>query len=77
MKKPTATTNILMTMTASKLRQAAGIREKITSLEQEFDELISVTPNVIAPKRTMSASARRKIAAAQRKRWKAIRLAKA
>lgn len=77
MKKPNTSTNILMTLTPSKLRQAAEIREKISTLEQEFEELTSVTPNVVAPKRFMSAAARRKIGAAQRKRWKAIRAAKA
>lgn len=72
MKKATIPTNILMTLTPAKLRQAAEIREKIDGLQHEFDELLNVTPNVAAPKRFMSASARRKIAAAQRKRWAAI-----
>jgi len=69
--------NILMTLSSAKLRQAADLREKIDGLQHEFNELVRVTPNIIAPTRTMSASARRKIAAAQRKRWRLIRAEKA
>ncbi len=63
--------------TSSQLLKAANIREQIESLEAEISALLSGTsapvksPKTTARKkrRKMSAEARERIAAAQRKRW--------
>jgi hypothetical protein len=72
-----------MNISASQLRRAADIQDKIESLRRAFDKLIggnSENPkSVAAPKRKrrkMSAAARAKIAAAARARWAKVRATK-
>jgi hypothetical protein len=67
-------------LTPQQLRRAAEIKEKLDSLNKEFRmALDGLSSNGAASrkKRTMSAAARRKIAAAQRARWAKLRRAKA
>jgi hypothetical protein len=66
--------NSLANLTATQLRQAAEIKEKIDALQYELARILGnrTTPlsKVGRPKgRKMSAAARAKIAAAQRARW--------
>ncbi len=63
----------LSNLSAKQLRQALHLREKIEVLEKKLsvvigDGDISTSPDT-SPKRKMSASARRKIGAAQKLRW--------
>lgn len=73
-------------LTARQLRDALEIREKIDALEQQLATCLHVANGnghspvevpragkIIKPRRTMSASARRRIAIAQRARWANIR----
>jgi len=63
-------------LTPQQLRHAASIKEKLDALSRELRNLLDgASPNGVAPskKRTMSAAARRKIAAAQRARWAKLR----
>jgi hypothetical protein len=64
----------LTTLSAKQLRQAAVLREKIDSLTQQLSKILGEEPAAPAkavatrkPKRKMSAAARAKIAAAQRR----------
>jgi len=64
----------LSSLTAVQLNRAADIKEKIETLNAELSALLDgsvAAPAAKAPKgkRTMSASARAKIAAAQKARW--------
>lgn len=66
----------LSNISVQQLKRAVIIREQIEQLETELSEIFGESPAPMAPatngrtgKRTMSASARAKIAAAQRKRW--------
>jgi hypothetical protein len=70
-----------MNISASQLRRAADIQDKIESLESELNKLLggssAATPNTTPPKRRkMSAAAKAKIAAAQRARWAKFHAAK-
>ena len=58
-------------LSASQLRRAADIKDKIESLQKEFTRLLGSTDGAAAPckRRKMSAAGRRKIAAAARARW--------
>ncbi len=60
-------------LTAKQLRQAAAIREKIDDLEKQLAAILGdgggVDGGEAKPKRQMSAAARAKIAAAQKRRW--------
>jgi hypothetical protein len=59
-------------LTSQQLRRAASIKEKLDALNRELRTLLDgSSPNGAASekKRTMSAAARKKIAAAQRARW--------
>jgi hypothetical protein len=59
-------------LTPQQLRRAASIRERIDALNKELRQLLDVSirnGTTSTKKRTMSAAARRKIAAAQRARW--------
>lgn len=76
----------LINLTAAQLRQAADIKERIASLNNELAALLggSATPApakpakpVVANKRGMSAAAKAKIAAAQKLRWAKVHAAKA
>jgi len=65
--------NSLTNLSAQQLRHAAEIKEKIQSLEGELNQILgsseAVSIGVPKPKRKMSASARGRIAAAQKARW--------
>ena len=68
-------------ISASGLRKAAAIKDKIEELQGELDKMLGAGVNGVSngrtalpvdgrkKKRTMSAAARGKIAAAQRARW--------
>jgi hypothetical protein len=61
---------MISNLSAQQLRRAATIKEKIDSLQSELDRLLgSSTLSASNGRRTMSASARAKIAAAQKARW--------
>ena len=66
----------LTNLSASQLRRAAGLKERIETLESELGRLLGSNAGGAAPaspgvgtRRPLSAAARRKIAAAQRRRW--------
>jgi hypothetical protein len=66
-------------LTAQQLRRAASIKEQIDILNQELRRLLDGTTHngfVSAQKRTMSAAAKKKIAAAQRARWARLKRAR-
>jgi hypothetical protein len=59
-------------LTVNQLKRAAAIKEQLESLNKELRNILGVPTNsgpVPKTNRTMSASAKRKIAAAQRARW--------
>ena len=66
-------------LTANQLNRAAAIKEQLASLNKELSTILGA-PNRLRPvakkTRTMTASARRKIAAAQRARWTNLRRTK-
>lgn len=69
----------LLDLTANQLKRAAAIKEQIDKLNKELARILGARANSETPaknQRTMSASARRKIAAAQKARWAKIRDAK-
>ena len=75
--------NTLLSLTATQLKHAAAIKEKITSLEKELVAILGGAPAAKAPaakpvkkKRKMSAAGRARIAAAQKARWAKIKAAK-
>jgi len=74
---------LMQFVTSAQLKQALVIREKIEQLEKELTLILDggeiPVPFVRAPKqrRKMSASARRKIAAAQTARWARVKGIKA
>lgn len=68
--------NILTGLSAPQLRKAAALREKIDALTKQLSNILGKTSAPAASaqsarkgKRKMSAAARAKIAAAQKKRW--------
>src|SRR5437870_278081 len=68
----------LTDLTAKQLRQAADTKERIDSLQNDLVRLLGVSDGTGAgvasrKKRTMSAAARARIAAAARMRWAKIR----
>jgi hypothetical protein len=63
------TTDSLANPSAQQLRRAADIQDKIEALQAELARILG-TPTVARGKRTMSSTARAKIAAAQRARWR-------
>jgi hypothetical protein len=73
-------------LTPSQLRQAADLKEKITALENQLNQLTGATTQSVAakpavakaPKKKggMSAAGKAKIAAAQRARWAKVKAAK-
>ena len=67
--------NLLSSLTAAQLRQAADLKEKIATLTQELSSLLAVSAPAKAPKKKggMSAAGRAKIAAAQKARWAKIK----
>jgi hypothetical protein len=65
----------IIDLTSHQLRRAASIKEKLDALNRELRILLdgSSSNGATRKKRTMSAAARRKIAAAQRARWAKLR----
>jgi hypothetical protein len=66
-------------LSVNQLKRAAAIKEQIERLNKELSAIFGSPANSrSAPKakRTMSASAKKKIAAAQRARWASLRRAK-
>jgi hypothetical protein len=72
--------SFLSTLSPQQLRRAATIKEQIQSLESELSRLlgspVSDASGKIGKKRTMSAAAKKKIAAAQKARWAKFRASK-
>jgi hypothetical protein len=71
----------LINLSAAKLRKASQLKERIEALNSELANLIGeIVPAPIAAihkkRRTMSAAARAKIAAAARARWARVRAGK-
>lgn len=71
--------NQLLSLTAKQLRRAAGVKERLETLNKELASILG-TPALPAAKRVkrrkMSGDARAKIAAAQKARWAKIKKAK-
>jgi hypothetical protein len=69
-----------MNISATQLRRAADIQDKIESLQGELNQLLGDGSEPSAKperkRRKMSAAARAKIAAAQRARWAKVRSGK-
>jgi len=64
-------------LTIDQLRRAAAIKEQIEGLNKTLHRILGESSNAASPKkRTMSASVKRKIAAAQKARWAKMRHAK-
>ena len=61
----------MITLSASQLRRAADIKDKIEALQSKLVRLFGGTDDAAVPRkrRKMSAAARAKIAAAQKARW--------
>ncbi|MDE3067352.1 MAG: hypothetical protein KGJ60_07345 [Verrucomicrobiota bacterium] len=73
--------NTIATLSAQQLQRAAEIKEEIESLQHELNRIFGpsnseTTSATSKPKRRMSASGRRRIAAAQRARWAKVKAAK-
>jgi len=69
-----------ISLSAEQLRRAAAIKDQIDTLESELGRILggSAGATKATPgKRTMSASARARIAAAQRARWAKVKGSKA
>lgn len=67
-------------LTASQLKRAAALKQRIEELSQELDALLGApvkTGRVSRKGWKMSAATKRKIAAAQKARWAKLRRAKA
>ena len=65
-------------LTINQLRRAAAIKEQIEALNKELGSILGASAKsgaVSKKKRSMSASAKMKIAAAQRARWASLRRA--
>jgi hypothetical protein len=71
--------NSISSLTAQQFRRAAAIKEQIDALENELGKIFGGdgAPAVSGGKRTMSASARARIAAAQKARWAKVKGKKA
>lgn len=75
----------MIVLTSKQLRRAADLQDKIDSLQSKLQKLLGGSggkvgagnPAMNKPKkRTMSAAARKKIAAAQKARWAKVKAAK-
>ena len=69
----------ILDITPSQLKRAAAIKEHIEQLNKELRSILGVSANSAGgstKSRTMSPSARRKIAATQKARWANLRRAK-
>jgi hypothetical protein len=63
-------------LTPGQLKKAAAIKEKIEALNRELSKFLGGIPTAARTprkRRAMSTAAKRKIAAAQRKRWAKIK----
>jgi hypothetical protein len=73
--------NPLLTLSLHDQKQAIALKEQIEGFQAQLAHLLggtgSPTATQVVRKRTMSASARARIAAAQRERWAKIHAAKA
>jgi hypothetical protein len=65
----------LSTLTSAQLRRAADLKDKISRLERELFYILNIpSKSISSPKKSgMSASARAKIAAAQKARWAKVK----
>ena len=65
-------------LTPSKLKRAAAVKERVDRLNTELRAILgsSTASGPAAKKRTMSAAAKKRIAATQRARWAKLRRAK-
>ena len=68
----------LLDLTPQQLMRAASIKAQIAALNKELTNILGISSDgAVAPNgRTMSAAAKRKIAAAQKARWANLRRAK-
>ncbi len=68
----------LLDLTPQQLMRAASIKEQIAALNKELTNILGISSDgAVAPNgRTMSAAAKRKIAAAQKARWAKLRRVK-
>ena len=69
----------LIDLTISQLKRATAIKERIEALNKELQGILGVSAKSGASpkkKRTMSAAAKKRIAAAQKARWAKVRGAK-
>jgi hypothetical protein len=68
----------MINLSASQLRRAAVIKDKIQSLQKQLTRLLEMSNGAAAPpkRRRMSSAARARIAAAQRARWAKVRARK-
>jgi hypothetical protein len=67
--------NSIDSLSAQQLRRAATIKEQIDALQNELGKILGENgaTRAVSGKRTMSASARARIAAAQRARWAKVK----
>ena len=66
----------MIDLTPNQLKRAAAIKEKIDALNKELRNFLGALPTAGSSRkktRTMSAAVKKKIAAAQRKRWAKIK----
>jgi hypothetical protein len=66
--------NLLASLSVQQLKRAVQIKQQIEALDLELAQILDAKPSAPAPvrprrKRTMSAAAKAKIAAAQKARW--------
>jgi hypothetical protein len=67
----------LFDLTINQLKRATAIKEQIEDLNRELRSILGASAKSgAAPKRSMSASVKKKIAAAQKARWANLRRAK-
>ena len=71
--------NSISGLSAQQLRRAAAIKEQIDELESELGKILGGggATQAVNGRRTMSASARARIGAAQKARWAKIKAQKA
>jgi len=70
-------------LSAAQLRRAANLKERIAKLENQLESMLGASTSAgaksgapVKKRRTMSAAARAKIAAAARARWARVRAEK-
>jgi hypothetical protein len=74
-------TNPLLDLTTNELKRAVGIRQRIANLEKELGRVLGVqspgkadsSPTKPKGKRKMSATARARLSAAAKARWKMVK----